>query len=268
MGYMYSKAEKSVKINDIDLELIDVGSGPALLYLHPVDGVSAKLPFIEKLSGQFRVLAPSHPGFGTSTLPTGVITPDDLAYIYLDLLDRLDLEDVTLVGSSFGGWVAAEIATKSTKRLARLVLADTTGVKFGSHLQQDVTDYFQVAIEGLPALLFHDQKIGLEAFNGLDFSSLPDDEVLAFARNRDSFCLFSYNPNGFNPALKRRLHRIDIPTLVLWGEEDKIVPVSYGKQFAESIPGAIFNTIPACGHYSHIEKPDEFTSAIIGFANT
>jgi len=179
MGYMYSKAEASVKVNDVDFELIDVGSGPALLYLHPVDGVSAKSTFIEALSKKFRVLVPSHPGFGTSSLPTGVITPDDLAYIYLDLLDRLDIKDVTLVGSSFGGWIAAEIATKNTGRLARLVLAGTTGVKFGSHLQQDVADYFQVAIEDLPAFFFHDEKVGLDAFNGLDFSSLPDDEVFA-----------------------------------------------------------------------------------------
>src|SRR5918993_996088 len=113
-----------VAINGASIEVIERGRGSPLLFLHPEIGIDRNAPVLEHLSHQARVIAPSHPGFGRSELPKGITTADDLAYFYLDFIEALDLTEVTLVGVALGGWLAAEIAVKSTERIARLVLAN------------------------------------------------------------------------------------------------------------------------------------------------
>src|ERR1700681_1402409 len=120
---------KSIVVNDVRLEAFERGSGAPILFLHPGIGIEAKAPVLAQLARTHRVIAPSHPGFGGSELPKGMTTVDDLAYFYLDLLDSLDLRDVAVVGVSFGAWIAAEIAVKSTERISRLVLANAVGIK-------------------------------------------------------------------------------------------------------------------------------------------
>src|SRR5262245_49708778 len=124
------------------IELIKRGSGQPLLLLQPLIGIKATDTVIDRLAQSFTVLAPSHPGFGRSELPRALTTVDDLAYFYLDVMEALDLREAVVAGISFGGWIAAEIAIKSTERISHLVLADAAGIKLGDRERRDVTNLF------------------------------------------------------------------------------------------------------------------------------
>ncbi|CAN0470672.1 unnamed protein product [Phaeothamnion confervicola] len=139
-------------------------------------------------------------------------TVEDLAYHYLDVLDALDLRDVTLIGSSLGGWAAAAIAIKQSPRVARVVLIDPVGVKFGGHDDRDIVDIWGKGLEELTQLTFHDPAKGF-----INYAELPDEDVLVLSRARESAAWFGWSPYMHDPKLRSRLHRIDRPTLVLWG---------------------------------------------------
>ena len=143
-------------IAGVRIELIKRGTGRPLLLLHPAIGVKSADRAIEELARSFTVIAPSHPGFGRSELPRAMTTVDDLAYFYLDVMDALDLRDVVLAGVSFGGWIAAEIAIKSTERLSHVVLADAVGIKLGDREQRDIVDIFTTKQSEVDRLAFHD----------------------------------------------------------------------------------------------------------------
>src|ERR1700733_1535255 len=118
-----------IDIGGTSIEMLVAGSGPPLVFLHGIDYFAQHKLFLDALTQKFHVIAPRHPGFGNSPRPAWMRSVGDLAYLYLDLLDRLALDEVLLVGSSFGGWLAQEIAVRSTARLGRLVLIDSLGVK-------------------------------------------------------------------------------------------------------------------------------------------
>src|SRR5260370_29562063 len=130
------------KIAGANVEILRRGKGRPILFLHPHIGMHGCGPFIERLARHAQVIAPSHPGFGHSELPKGMSTVDDMSYFYLDLIESLDLRDLVLVGASFGGWIAAEIATKTRERLSRLVLIGAVGAKFGARDKSDIVDIF------------------------------------------------------------------------------------------------------------------------------
>src|SRR5436190_12023422 len=111
--------------------MYEAGEGPPILFLHGAQGFAPEHPYVAPLSERHRLIAPSHPGFGTSTLPDWLDSVDDIAHLYLELLDRLALKDVDLVGCSIGGWIAAEMATKVPERIRRLVMVGPVGVKVG-----------------------------------------------------------------------------------------------------------------------------------------
>src|SRR5262245_49263669 len=132
----------SLKVSGVRIDAVERGTGAPLLFLHPGIGLDPASPVLDKLAAHGRLIAPTHPGFGTSEQPPSFDSVDDLAYFYLDLLDELDLKGVTLVGVSLGGWIAAEMAVKSTARLARLVLANTVGIKVSGRETRDIADIF------------------------------------------------------------------------------------------------------------------------------
>src|SRR5881227_2924404 len=133
-----------VTINGANIELVRRGKGRPILFLHPHIGLHGADAFIAQLSEYGEVIVPSHPGYGHSDLPAGMSTVDDMSYLYLDLLDALDLREVTVVGASFGGWLAAEIASKTTERIARLVMLGALGVKLGARDRSDIVDIFEI----------------------------------------------------------------------------------------------------------------------------
>jgi pimeloyl-ACP methyl ester carboxylesterase len=257
---MDQAVDDRLKVHGIELELTRRGKGPTLLMLHGGGGPQPNAPFAKKLAESFDLLVPAHPGFGTSPLPDEYDSVDDLAYLYLDVLDRLDLEDVTLMGFSLGGWLAMEIAVKNTARLKRLILVDSVGVKFGGRNERDIADIFATPVEALAKLMFHDPS------RAPDPSKLTDAEALAAGRNREAMALYGWEPYLHNPKLKGRLHRIDVPTLVIWGASDGLVKPGYGQQLAKAIPGAKFALVEGAGHGPNMEQPDAFVKLVTDFA--
>lgn len=249
-----------MKLQGLDVDVVRKGSGPPLLMLHGGGGPVAGLPFADRLAERFDVLAPTHPGFGGSPIPDHFTRVDDLAFLYLDLLDALDLEEVVLMGFSMGGWVAAELATMTTRRLSRLILVDSVGVKVGGREDRDIADVFAVPSEKLAELMFHDPSTAPSV------ADMPQDQLEAMAANRIALGVYTWDPYMHNPKLPRRLHRIDVPTRFIWGESDGIVGVDYGRAFCAMIPGAAMTVIEKAGHAPQMEQPDAFVDAVLAFA--
>ena len=169
----------SLAVNGTRIDMIDRGSGRPLLFLHAENGIEPAAAAIEELAKTARVIAPTHPGYGRSELPKGMRTVDDLSYFYLDLFDQLDPHDLTVVGVSLGAWIAAEIAVKTTARMARLVMANAVGVKVGDRETRDIADIFALTEPEYIAIAYCDPEAGKR-----DYKALPDAEVLAAARAR------------------------------------------------------------------------------------
>jgi pimeloyl-ACP methyl ester carboxylesterase len=250
-----------IAISGVTVEVIERGRGRPLLFLHPGIGIEHNAPVLEHLARDARVLAPSHPGFGRSDVPKWMNTVDDLAYFYLDFLEALDLADVIVVGVSLGGWIAAAIAVKSTERLSRLVLANPVGIKPGDRETRDVVDIFAVTDAELDALAYADASAARR-----DYKAMADAEVMIAARNREATARFAWSPYMHDPKLRHRLHRIRIPTLFLWGANDRILSEAYGRAYCDLIPGARLEPIARAGHYPHLEQPDEFARRVYAFA--
>jgi pimeloyl-ACP methyl ester carboxylesterase len=255
-----SQLPATIAVNGIRIEMIERGQGRPLLFLHPGIGIAADAPVLDALAARARVLAPTHPGFGHSEVPKGFDSVDDLAYFYLDMLDQLALDDVAVVGVSLGGWIAAAIAIKSTARISRLVLANAVGIKVGGREQRDIADIFAVTEDELLALAYCDPKAGKR-----DYKAMPDAEVKAAARNREATARYAWSPYMHDPKLKGRLHRIRIPTLLLWGTHDRVLSEPYGRAYCAAIPGARFQPIARAGHFPHLEQPQEFADKVFAF---
>ena len=256
---MNETATKQLLAAGVPLDYLDIGEGKPMLVLHGAGGLQPQAPFLRLLATHGRVIAPTHPGFGTAELPDWVDSIDDLAYLYLDLLDALDLRDVTLIGFSMGGWIAAEIAVKSTARIARVILVDAVGIKISDRLTRDVTDIFGTDPAVLQRLTYFDTS------KAPRLADLSDEALEVVARNREASALYLWEPYMHNPKLTHRLHRITVPTLLLWGEHDGIVTTAYGRAFAERIPGARFDVIPAAGHVPQNEQPEAFVERVARF---
>ncbi len=250
-----------IQIGDISLEVLMAGAGPPLLFLHGGDYFAQHREFFDRLARHWRVVVPRHPGFGNSERPDGFRTVHDLAYLYLDLLECQDFGKATLVGSSFGGWVALEMSARCLERIDRLVLIDSVGVKFGGREERDIADIYALPSEELLRRSFFDPTRIVP-----DYARLSDDELGAVARDRQATALYGWRPYMHNPGLRQWLHRVRVPTLVVWGETDGIVTPDYGQKLCQSLPNAQFAGIRQAGHYPQIERPDEVVDAIGRFA--
>ena len=251
---------QTISVGDIRIEIIDRGEGRPLLFLHPEIGIDDSSPALARLSARARVLAPIHPGFGGSELPASFDTIDDLAYFYLDFIEQLALDNIALIGVAFGGWIAAEIAIKTTGRISHLVLANPVGIKAGSREQRDIADIFAITEDEFVKLAYCDPQLGKR-----NYKAMPEHELRSAARNREATARYGWSPFLHDPKLRSRLHRIRIPTLFLWGRHDRIVTELYGRAYCAAIPGARFELIEAAGHFPHIEQPDEFADRIFAF---
>jgi pimeloyl-ACP methyl ester carboxylesterase len=214
-----------IDVGGISVETEIAGTGPPLLFLHGGDYVAQNRAFLDRLAGRFRVVAPRHPGFGATARPAWFRSVHDIAYLYLDLLDRLDLQDAVLAGSSFGGWVALEMAVRSQARLARLVLIDTLGLKFAGREEREIADIYALPADEVVCRTFADPARAVP-----DYTRLDDAELLAIARDREATALYGWKPYMHDPALVHWLHRVTRPALVVWGEQDGIVAPAYGRR--------------------------------------
>jgi pimeloyl-ACP methyl ester carboxylesterase len=248
------------------VEYLRQGNGRPLLYLHGFDGISNDDPLIAPLAGRFDLIAPSLPGFGASKRPRLMRTIEDLAHFGLNFAHVLGLKDAILAGSSFGGWLAAEIATKGSPHFSHLVLADPVGARFAADpSEKEILDIFTTETKHYPPLLFSDAAIADNAFNRMDFAGMDEFASLRFCTNREGLTQFGWAPLLHNPGLRARLNQIRLPTLVLWGADDRIVSIDYGRKFAGAIPGATLEIVAKAGHYLPIEQPEEFAMRTASF---
>jgi hypothetical protein len=253
----FERAGSVVNVKGVDIEVDIRGSGAPVFVLPSEEAWEADLPLIDELAKSRKVIIAYPPGFGRSARPDFVTHPDDHAYIMLDLIEQMDLKGAALVGFSLGGWIAAEMATKDDSRFSRLVLVDALGVKVGGPTDVDIQDIWVQHPATVAALKWADPEKGKR-----DFSSWPDAALTIVARNMESFARFCWEPYMHNPKLRHRLHRIGVPTHLIWGEKDGVVTPAYGKAYAGLIPGATFETIAGAGHFPQVEQPAAFAKAL------
>jgi pimeloyl-ACP methyl ester carboxylesterase len=222
--------------------------------------VSAEAPFLDLLADRAEVVAPSHPGFGHSPRPDDFDTVYDLVHLYLDFLDQWPNGKVTLLGMSFGGWLAAEIAVACGHRLDRLILVDALGIKVSDRETPDILDVFNTSPSEVVRRSWHDADRWAP-----DFDAMSDDDLVVRHRNWEALCVYGWHPYMYNPRLRRWLSRIAVPTLVLWGASDRVVTPDYGRAYAASIPGARFELIERAGHHPEIEQPEAFVERVLAF---
>ena len=255
---MADHTDQPITIKDCRIRLMRGGAGAPLLFLHGGGGAGIWLPCMAKLAKKFDVIAPEHPGFGDSDTPPWLDTIEDLANFYLDFLDQLDLRGVHLIGSSLGGWVAAELAVRNATRLASLTLIGAAGI----HLKDvEQVDTFLSNDEQRIRDLFHDQELAEAVIAGSERPELED----AALKNRMMTAKLSWQPRNHDPHLRKWLHRIKVPTLLVWGDHDRLFPKEYALAYQRLIPGAKVVIIPNCGHLPHVEKGDEFAAELETF---
>ena len=258
---MVTESLTTVTLGKVDLQVVRKGSGPQILMLHGGGGPVAQAPFADRLAERFEIIQPIHPGFAGTPIPEHFDNLQDLIFLYLDLIDSLDLTQAILMGFSMGGWLAAEIAVMDTRRFAKLVLVDSVGIKPGGPFDRDIADVFALSPADLIRIIWHDPS------KAPDPAAMTDEELQIIAANRVALGLYTWEPYMHNPKLPYRLHRIDIPTLLIWGESDGMVAPSYGEAFRGMIPGAKLVVIPEAGHSPQAEQPEAFLKHFLEFAS-
>src|SRR5436853_2686477 len=246
-----------ITVDGATVRLLRGGSGTPIVFLHGAGGHTGWMGFFEELSRRFAVFAPEHPGFGQSDDPPWLDNVADLAYFYLDLLKTLDLERVHLIGTSLGGWIAAEMAVRDTARLASLTLVGAVGISAGG---ETIPDIFRMPVEENLRRFYADQE---RAARRVGDMAKVDMELVA--KNRATVTRLAYRPVFYNPDLGKWLHRIDVPTLLIWGAEDGLVPPAFGAAYRALIPGAELVVLPAAGHAPFDAQKDAFLSAFSEF---
>jgi pimeloyl-ACP methyl ester carboxylesterase len=256
-GFMQAEL---IEVGGVRLDVARQGRGSPLLLLASEEMLELEAPFLDELAREHEVIIPAPPGFGRSERPDWIGSPDDLSYVLLDLLERLALPRLPVIGCSLGGWVAAEMATKDASRIAQLILVAPYGVKVGSPTDRDIADVWMLPRTKVMELKWFDPDKGKR-----DYAAMPEEALAIIARNSESFARFCWEPYMHNPRLRHRLHRIKAPALLVWGENDGIVAPEYGRAYAGLIPGAQMTVIPQAGHYPHLEQPAEFMQRLRAF---
>jgi pimeloyl-ACP methyl ester carboxylesterase len=263
----------TLRVGPLDLEVLRRGPNGVdrrpMLLVHGVNPVSPKAAFLDPLAEHGEIIAPSHPGFGRSPRPDDFDTMYDLVHLYRELLDALPGK-ATMIGFSFGGWIAAEVAAGGHPKLDRLILVDPVGIKLGGREERDIVHFFNTNPAELNRRSWHDPTRRPAGVYGLGWQAaidetISDDELVVLARNWDALCLYAWRPHMYNPQLKQWLRRISVPTLVMWGAGDRIVTPDYGRAYATLIPGARFEVIDEAGHHPELEQPHAFVDHVARF---
>jgi pimeloyl-ACP methyl ester carboxylesterase len=251
--------EQELAVNGCRVRLRRFGQGPALLYLPEGSGAGEDPGFLERLGARFSVILPDHPGFGGQPAPDWLRSVGDLAFFYLDMIDVLGVSRLHLAGASLGGWIAAEMAIRRHPRLASLSLIAPLGIALKG---EPVADLFVWTPEEFVRNQVHDQALAETLL------ARPADEARedAYLHDMAGLARLCWNPRFHNPSLATWLHRIEIPTLLLWGVQDSRVPPAYGEAFRQVIPGARLETFENCGHWPQIEVPDALVARLAAFA--
>ena len=258
---MQGRSEQLVDVRGYRLRISSAGQGRPLLLLGDFVGPQTWQPFMDTLALTHEVFLPEHPGFGGQPLPDWLDNISDLANFYLDLLDALGLEHVKLLGIGCGGWIAADLATRNAARIDSLVLSAPAGLHMKNVPQVDT---FLLSEEEGVLSLFHDRAKG-ESF--LASVMAPDLED-ARLQNYEVNARLTWNPRMHDPDLRKWLHRIVTPTLIIWGAQDRIFPQVYGEEWRRLIPRSRLEIMEDCGHVPQLEAPAAFTHLVDTFHST
>jgi pimeloyl-ACP methyl ester carboxylesterase len=247
--------ERHHAVNGVDTAVLSAGDGDPLLFLHGggvLEGFDCFLPLAER----FRFIAPYHPGFGPSAEDPSVAGMHDWVRRQVGLLDVLDIERTVVVGHSLGGWLAARLSLDHPERVRRLVLASPAGLNVPDHPGANLRETPPAEIY---KLLTSDPSI----FAGL----VPDplDDAFLAARMREGESIGRVVSGPFDPVLEETLDGLRVPTLILWGEDDRIVPVGHARAWQSHLPDAEVRVFPGTGHLLFHEEP-EAVGAVAAFA--
>ena len=250
-----------IDLGGTQLAYSDQGKGATLLYLSSCHWIADDAAFRDTLAQQARVIAPHYPGMGSAKDKNRLNSVDDLAFLMLDFIEKLGLSDVTVVGASFGGWLAAEMAVRRSPALARLALINPLGIKVSDRETRDITDFFGTPDDELRRRAFIDP-----AKAGPGLRELDDVNLRWRLQARDTLTRYGWQPYMHHPRLKHRLSRINVPSLVLGSDEDTMLSAGYARKYAELIPQARFEEIKSARHFAHIEQADAVAKRVIAFA--
>lgn len=234
------------------------GNGRPILILHGGGGLRTVAGIAAGLS-KAHIVMPTHPGFGGEPRPEWFNSIDDLAFAYLELLERLNLREVLVIGNSVGGWIASAMALRDTKHQLRgIVLINAAGIEVEGHPATDVT---KLKPNELSELSFHNPT----AF-AIDPSTLTPEQIEGSKANARALAVYDQGLNSSDPKLKRRLSHVNVPVLVVWGESDQVFDLEYGRAYAKAFPDARFETIPEAGHLPQLEQPKALFPILRQFA--
>lgn len=235
------------------------GTGDPLLFLHGAGGAGNWSPFYDMLSAHYEVIVPEHPGFGASDDPEWLEDMSDLVLFYKDFLDHYQLQKVHLAGHSLGGWLALEFTTFFNDRVSSLTLINAAGIHVDG---VQIGDNFAWHPDEQARKLIFNSEMAEERVN----RQLTEEEIKIDVKNRTTTAKLVWTPRWYNPKLQKRLNRITVPTLIVWGEQDQLFPVQYAYAFHRFIPSSSLTVISECGHSPQLEKPGQLMKAIEGFA--
>ena len=253
--------EEFVQVGESRIRLLKGGSGEPLLIFHGIEGNPGWLHYVQALSDRFTVYLPSHPGFGGSECPQWLSTLPDLACFYTWFQEEHNLEGVRAIGLGMGGWLAAEMAVMCHHAFSRLMLVDAAGIK---PRQGEITDIFIISPEQIRDLTFHDPG-QVPEYQRLYGQALTPEQQNAAEGNREMAVRLCWKPYMFDPRLPSLLARTHVPTRIVWGRQDRIIPLECGELYKEAIPGSELVVIDNCGHSPQIERPEEFVKTGLDF---
>ena len=254
--------EEILELAGTKIQMVKGGSGDPLLVLHDEMGPPGWLGFHEELAKDHTLYIPSHAGFGATDKLDWIMGMRDLAGWYLEVLDDLDVGQMNLMGFSLGGWLAAEMAVMNPGRFKKLVLVGPAGIK---PAQGEIFDMFLVvAKEYITNCILDPAKT--PEFQQICPDEPTPEQVESWEVAREEACRLSWRPYMHNPPLTNLLHRLkNMPSLIIWGQQDGIIPVNAGEMYQQSIPGSRLSVIDGCGHRPEVEKPGEFVKQVQQF---
>jgi pimeloyl-ACP methyl ester carboxylesterase len=253
--------EETISVGGIRVHTWVGGQGDPLLVLHGAGGNRGWTRWLDQVSERFTVWAPTHPGFGRSDDADWMEGIDDLARFHLWFIEAAKLGRPHLLGHSIGGWTAAEMAAMSPASFERLILVAPVGLK---PEVGEILDVFYYSPAQLLTMTVYDAKTVPE-WQELYGRPPSPAEIEIATRNREMAARLTWKPYMHNLRLARFLPRVANPTLIIWGREDRVVPVECGEQYRRSLPNATLTVLERCGHLPPIEQPDAFARLVLDF---
>ena len=251
-------SEETLTVRDVELTLRRAGDGETLLLLHGANGNMSWMPIFETLAEQYHVILPDHPGFGDTEAPNWMDNISDVSYFYLDVIDAMELDQFHLAGHSMGGWIAAEIAVRDAHRIKSLTLVSAAGIRVNGTPMGDLFAWSpeETARQVFVQQSFIDEMLAQEP---------GEEQIEIMLKNRQMAARLGWSPRLHNPDLKKWLHRLTLPTLILWGDSDGIFPEPYAHAYHALIPGSELEVYENCGHVPMAEARDAFLARLAAF---